>query len=55
MNADQILGADAAVQESIEETFGEERHNLQLEADRKSYELKDDVLTYFGKVKDTPR
>ncbi len=39
-NTDQIFGLAKAAQESIEKVFGITAHDIQLERDRKSYELK---------------
>jgi len=55
VNSDKIHGADAAIQEVIEETFGEARHSLQLESDRKAYEPRGLALTPLDKMKDTPK
>jgi len=55
MNTDQILGAASAVQESINKTFGQTEHDAQVGADRKSYELKDNVLDMWGKTKNASK
>jgi hypothetical protein len=49
---DHVLSAAKAVQESLDATFGvTTTHDVWLETDRKAYELKDDVLTAFGRMK----
>jgi hypothetical protein len=55
INADHIFGAAKAVQESIDETFGETTHDAQLVADRKAYELRDNILNAFGRTESSSK
>jgi hypothetical protein len=53
VNADHIFSTASAVRESIEETFGKLSHDAQLKADRNTYEMKDNTLNTFGRIKDS--
>ncbi|MDX2027945.1 MAG: hypothetical protein SFW62_04860 [Alphaproteobacteria bacterium] len=55
VNANQLFCMASAVRESLEETFGSNGHDTQLEADREMYELKDNIVNFFSRVKSTSR
>jgi hypothetical protein len=53
INTHHIFSTASVTQELIEETFGKLSHDAQLKADREAYELKDNVLNTFGRIKDS--
>lgn len=65
INTDHIFGAADTIQESTQDSFGKiangcmtsrsTTHDAQLEADRNSYQLKDNILNAFGRTRNTSR